>query len=119
MEGFTSTGLVAEHISSFYGNTWIEIQVNPDNLGGEIDCGFANVTDISSQPHEREVIFNPINIFKVVKCERKKRVKLPSQKWIDAYQFIVLEYAPLKDMVKRHRKGEYVPDIEKQVVMNY
>ena len=69
LEGFTSTSLSAIQASSFIADTWIEIKVNIDNLGGEMDWGFAYVEEMSSQPHEKEIIFNPINIFKVIECK--------------------------------------------------
>ena len=69
MEGFTSTSIAVEQAYGFYGNTWIEIRVNLENLGGEIDWGFADVKEISSQSGEKEILFNPINIFKVVECK--------------------------------------------------
>ena len=53
MEGFTSTSIVVEQATGFYDGTWIEIRVDLDNLGGEVDWGFADVKEISSQSGEK------------------------------------------------------------------
>ena len=39
MEGFTSASIVVEQATGFYDGTWIEIRVDLDNLGGEVDWG--------------------------------------------------------------------------------
>ena len=71
-----------------------------------MDWGFAYVEAMSSQPHEKEVIFNPINIFKVVECKEKGIAKLPVRGTsMEVAQYIELEYAPLTDMMKRKRNG--------------
>ena len=44
----------------------MEIEVKTSNLGGAIDWGFAYLKEYSSHPTEEEVLFNPINIFKIV-----------------------------------------------------
>ena len=49
IEGFTSTAINVEQASGFYAGTWMEIRVKLENLGGEIDWGFADVDKISSQ----------------------------------------------------------------------
>ena len=44
-------------------NTLIEIVVRSENLGGDLDWGFAYIKDCSYYSKEEEVLFNPINIF--------------------------------------------------------
>ena len=120
LEGFTSTSLSAIQASSFISNTWIEIKVNFENLGGEIDWGFAYVEKMSSQPHEKEVIFNPINIFKVVECKDHGIAKLPVRGTsLDVAQYIELEYAPLTEMMKRKRSEEKLTELEESIIINY
>ena len=68
MEGFTSTSWKPEQAAGFFKDTWIEVKVNLDNLGGEMDWGFADIAGMSFLPDECEILFNPINIFKVAKC---------------------------------------------------
>ena len=49
-------------------NGVIEILVKKKNLGGFFDNGFANVEKISaSVTAEKEVIFNALNLFRVIK----------------------------------------------------
>ena len=68
---------------------------------------------MSSQGHEKEVIFNPINIFKVVECKENGIAKLPGRgASLDVEQYIELEYAPLTDMMKRKRSDGELTDIE-------
>ena len=66
LEGFTSTSTDILGALRFIKDTVIEIRVNLDNLGGEIDWGFASVKDFAIYADEREVIFNPINSFRIV-----------------------------------------------------
>ena len=87
----------------------IEIRVNLDNLGGEIDWGFASVEDFAVFEEEREVIFNPINSFRVVGCIDNKRYKFTGS-YIDVGQVVVLEYAGITELMKRHREGGQVTE---------
>ena len=105
MEGFTSASIVVEQATGFYDGTWIEIRVDLDNLGGEVDWGFADVKEISSQSGEKEILFNPINIFKVVECKTGYDVPMPARTYVTANQFVVLEYAALTDVMKKKRNG--------------
>ena len=82
----------------------IEIRVNLDNLGGEIDWGFASVEDFAIYADEREVIFNPINSFRVVECIDNKTYKFPGS-FVNVKQVVVLEYAGITELMKRHREG--------------
>ena len=50
----------------------IKIVVKTENLGGELDWGFADIEDVSSHPIEKEILFNPINIFKVHRCRKEQ-----------------------------------------------
>ena len=36
------------------------------NLGGELDHGFADISNFSEYHNEKEVLFNALNIFKIV-----------------------------------------------------
>lgn len=49
-------------------DTLIEIKVNVGSLGGEMDFGFASLKSMSVNSEEKEILFNPINCFKVVYC---------------------------------------------------
>ena len=119
IEGFTSTAINVEQASGFYGGTWMEIRVKLENLGGEIDWGFADVDKISSKEGEKEILFNPINIFKVVECRTDHRVKMPGNTWVDVHQFVVLEYAALTDVMRRKRNGGALTTTEEAVSINY
>ena len=68
MEGFTSTSWNKDQAASFIKDTWIEVKVNLNDLRGEMDWGFAEIAEMSYVSQECEILFNPINIFKVVKC---------------------------------------------------
>ena len=92
LEGFTSTSTDVLAPFKFIKDTVIEIRVNLDNLGGEIDWGFASVEKFAIYGDEREVIFNPINSFRIVECPTDKRYKIPGS-FVDASQVVVLEYA--------------------------
>ena len=76
MEGFLSTSLSQEqamkHYKLFSKDTLIEIEVKVDKLGGDLDWGFASIEHCSNISREKEVLFNPINIFKVKKCLRSQ-----------------------------------------------
>ena len=75
---------------------------------------------MSSQPHEKEIIFNPLNIFKVVECKENGVAKLPFRGTsLEVAQYIELEYAPLTDMMKRKRNKGNLTEIENNVIMNY
>ena len=67
MEGFTSASLAFEHALPFMKQTMFIIKVKKENLGGDIDYGFADINKYSVYA-EREILFNPLNIFRVVKC---------------------------------------------------
>ena len=47
----------------------MQIDVKVDELGGELDWGFASIQKSSNFFGENEVLFNPINIFKVAGCK--------------------------------------------------
>ena len=83
--------------------------MNLDNLGGEIDWGFASVEDFAIYADEREVIFNPINSFRIVECIDNKRYTFPGS-FIDVEQVVVLEYAGITELMKRHREGGQVTE---------
>ena len=119
IEGFTSTAINVEQASGFYGGTWMEIRVKLENLGGEIDWGFADIAKISSKEGEKEILFNPINILKVVECRTDHRVKMPGNTWVDVHQFVVLEYAALTDVMRRKRNGGALTTTEEAVSINY
>ena len=52
-------------------NTLVEIVVKSENLGGDLDWGFAYIKESSYFPNEEEVLFNPINIFRVHRCQEE------------------------------------------------
>ena len=120
MEGFTSTSLSLLKAVGFMTNTLVEIRVDTENLGGDIDWGFASVEAMSSLGEEKEVLFNPINIFKVVECEEKHLISIPERNTsMKVSQFVVLEYAPLAGLMKRSREGGGTTDKESKMIINY
>ena len=72
MEGFLSTSLEEEQamkiFKQFGKDSIIEVHVKANELGGGLDWGFADISHCSRIPEEKEVLFNPINIFKVKNC---------------------------------------------------
>ena len=69
---------------------------------------------------EKEVLFNPINIFKMVECREKHLVGIPERKTqMKVAQFVVLEYASLAGLMKRHRNGGEVSEQERKLIVNY
>ena len=119
MEGFISTSKIVEQAYGFFGDTWIEIRVNLENLGGEIDWGFAYIDEISTKQGEKEILFNPINIFKVVECKINYDVPFPARTHITVDQFVVLEFAALTDVMKRKRNGGKLTEKEEALRINY
>ena len=117
LEGFISTSTDILGSFKFIKDTVIEIRVSLDNFGGEIDWGFASVEDFAIYADEREVIFNPINSFRIVKCLTKKRFKFPGS-FVDAEQVVVLEYAGITELMRRHREGGQLTEDESNVVIN-
>ena len=83
------------------GNVLIVVSVNVKNLGREPDWGFADIKRFSATFAEEEVLFNPINIFKVVDCyrtkDRKDNFKLAKYqniKWV-----VELEYGAFSELM--------------------
>ena len=75
MEGFLSTSYHIDGALKHYvgdKNAMLEIEVNIDGLEGELIWGFASIKHCSSYPQEDEVLFNPINIFKIGSCKEKQ-----------------------------------------------
>ena len=73
MEGFLSTSLLFHRIHNFIGNLLIEVTVYKDDLGGELDNGFALISEFSTYADEKEVLFNAINMFKITEISWEKR----------------------------------------------
>ena len=46
-------------------NVFMIIKVPVTNLKGIHDNGFANISNFSDHPSEREVLFNAFNVFKI------------------------------------------------------
>ena len=78
MEGFLSSSLQQDISLRYFfekkpekysKNALVEIVVKGENLGGDLDWGFAYIKDSSYYPNEEEVLFNPINIFRVHRCQ--------------------------------------------------
>ena len=65
LEGFISTTLDYDKVHNFIGNMLMEITVDKDDLGGELDNGFALISEESKYASEKEVLFNAMNMFKV------------------------------------------------------
>ena len=80
MEGFLSCSLsldaVLEHYVKFNKNTLLEIRVDVECLKGYLDWGFASIKHCSKYKNEDEVLFNPINIFKVHACMEEQEREL-------------------------------------------
>lgn len=117
LEGFISTSTDVLGAYKFIKDTVLEIRVNHDNLGGEIDWGFASVEKFAIYGDEREVIFNPINSFRIVECLTDKRYKFPGS-FVVASQVVVLEYAGMTELMRRHRDGGQVTEDENNIIIN-
>lgn len=114
MEGFLSTSLdesaALGHFQRFRKNTLIQINVKIDNLKGPLDWGFANIKEWSRYSAEEEVLFNPINIFKVCSCNSV--VKKPFQIGDElSMKYVVLEFGVLTELFNKVNAGESVSDI--------
>ena len=103
LEGFISASLkediAVNHAMSRKYEAIIEISVKEDNMGGAMDWGFAYLRDYSSHASEEEVLFNPINVFKVVSFSRKDKKKIHDSSSRKSYHYCVstirLEYATM------------------------
>ena len=70
MEGFLSTSKNLDDALAFYHgdkNALLKINIKVDQLE-EFNCGFSSIEHCSSRSSEKEVLFNPINMFKVLGC---------------------------------------------------
>ena len=108
MEGFLSTSLSERSISNFIENFVMEIKIVKKNLGGELDNGFVDVSSISEFPSEKEVLFNAINMFKVIAVNWEMR-KIIFDENNDKFNedkevwMIKLEYCPIRPLLERKR----------------
>ena len=111
MEGFLSTSLEKDQALKNYQiwnkNTIVEVNVKVDGLGGELDWGFANITKCSNYYGQKEVLFNPINIFRVVDCREDEDI--PDSEGglagINAEKVVVLEYGGFQELRIKAKKG--------------
>ena len=81
----------------------MEIKVIINDLGGELDNGFADLSEVSVY-YEREVIFNAINMFKVIEVSWSTRRILfdhQDESRNDEINFwtVKLEYCPIRGML--------------------
>ena len=64
-EGFLSTSRCRSKGIEFAMNTLMEIEIDKDNLGGEEDNGFADISKESAFSTEQEILFNCMNVFTI------------------------------------------------------
>ena len=73
MEGFLSTSLSRSKAIDFMVNALIKINVDPDideeNEEDLEDFGFASFVESKINEKEKEILFNAINMFKVVEVK--------------------------------------------------
>ena len=55
----------------------------------------------------------------MIECETDHRVHLTTQVYITVDQFVLLEYAALTDVMKKHRNGREMTEVEKKLIINY
>ena len=119
-----STSLSYDKISNFIDNVLIEVTVFKDDLGGELDNGFALLTEISEFAKENEVLFNAMNMFKVTYINWETH-KIIINKFDDRYNYdkelwmVKLEYNPMRKFLERNEKNEWLSKDEKEIVQNY
>ena len=100
MEGFMSTSLSYDKISNFIDNALIEITVFKDDLGGELDNGFAYLKEISEFSHEDEVVFNAINMFRIIYVNQETRtITVNNLSYDDEIWVVKLEYSPMRKLL--------------------
>ena len=69
-EGFLSTTLSEDMASAFLGNVIMEISIPVVNLKGTGDNGFAAINKFSEHSHEKEVLINAFNVFKILHIKK-------------------------------------------------
>ena len=96
MEGFLSSSLkldvALQHYAQYGNNTLVEIRVNAGNFKGDLDWGFASLRHCSTFKEEDEVLFNPINIFKVYACLERQEKKFSKGNKLEVKRVVVLEF---------------------------
>ena len=121
MEGFLSTSLEEEQVlinyKGYNKDTIIEIQVKANEFGGDLDYGFASIQHCSHIPKEKEVLFNPINIFKVHACFQNQVRKYKGEDF-EVKRVVVLEFGGFEGLVKRVHAGEAVEEMERKTIVN-
>ena len=90
IEGFLSTTLTASVADLFAKNAKMVIEVPVANLGGMHDNGLANISCYSSYRHEKEVLINAFNVFKILS------VHSAVNSFNIVIHTIVLEYGSIK-----------------------
>lgn len=63
--GFLSTSLKRQEAETFVSNVLFEITVD-NSINPEVQNGYAYIANLSAYKQEQEVLFNPLNLFKVV-----------------------------------------------------
>ena len=103
MEGFLSTSLQMEvalgHLQVQHYKTLIKIHMSGGSKEGVDDFGFAYIKEHSYFKDEEEVLFNPLNTFKVTDCSSRKILGKD-------IQVVVLEYGAMTKLLKRETEGE-------------
>ena len=110
MEGFLSTSIDKKKAEGFSKGSIITIVVKEDNLGGSLDNGFADISSHSTFD-EKEVLFNPLNIFKIAEV-KKADENNPNHE-------IILEYGGMKNIENKEKSGEELSSLEKRVLINF
>ena len=76
MEGFLSTSrsenVALSHLIDHIYSSLLVIQVKKEHLHGELNNGFADISEHSPHPYEKEVLFNPMNLFKILSVSKRE-----------------------------------------------
>ena len=105
IEGFLSTTLKASVADLFVTNAKMVIEVPVTNLGGTHDNGFANISPYSFYRHEKEVLINTFNVFKILSLHSAAHDNI-------VIHTIALEYGSIKPVEKKVQKSEQFLDAE-------
>ena len=109
LEGFVSTSLSENSIINFIVNSIMEITVRKQDLGGELDNGFVDLSGVSKFSHEKEILFNAMNMFKIVGAELESRKIMGDD--VDTW-VLKLEYCPIQSILDRSENKEWLSEEE-------
>ena len=67
--GFLSTSMEEDKARFFADNLLFIITVKDERRDSVLDFGYADISKYSDFPNEKEVVFNPLNTFKIIKID--------------------------------------------------